>query len=490
MLFNSVEFIYLFLPITFFGYFYLSRIDFADCAKVFLIFASLFFYGWWNIFYLPLILFSILFNYFIGNHLSGKEVIGNSKNKNLLAFGILGNILFLAYFKYSDFFITNFNYIFSQNFSTLNLSLPLAISFFTFQQIAYLVDSFNNEIENPNFINYCMFITFFPQLIAGPIVHYKEIIPQVLNKINKIKDYKNVSLGIFIFSIGLFKKVVLADNFSFWASTGFDDSNTLDFFEGWCTSLSYSFQLYFDFSGYTDMAIGSALLFNFKLPINFNSPYKAIDIQDFWRRWHITLGRFLKEYIYIPIGGNKIGIYRTYLNLLIVFIIGGIWHGAGWTFIFWGFLHGIGIIINRIWKKFDIKISKYISWFITFNFVNISWIFFRANDLQDALKIIRGMLGLNGIMVPASYYNKLIFLKQIGFNIEIANKKFLYSIQGDISTFIWLVFGFIIVLFCKNSMEQMSSFQSTFYKLIFNFFILSCALFMMNRTSEFLYFNF
>ena len=490
MLFNSIEFIYLFLPFTFFIYFFLNEINHNIFSKIFLVFASLFFYSWWNFLYLPLILFSIIFNYLIGNNISKVYLDQKGKNKTLLIIGITINILMLVYFKYSDFFIVNFNYIFNENIPVLNLSLPLAISFFTFQQIAYLVDCFNKEIENSGFLNYCIFITFFPQLIAGPIVHHKEIIPQVSSTINKNKNFRNISVGIFIFSIGLFKKIVLADNFSIWASAGFDNTYSLDFFESWFTSFSYTFQLYFDFSGYTDMAIGAALLFNFKLPINFNSPYKSLDIQDFWRRWHITLSRFLKEYIYIPIGGNKISKYRTYLNLMTVFIIGGIWHGAGWTFILWGFLHGLGIIINRIWKIFDINLSKFISWFITFNFINFSWIFFRANNFGDALNIIKGMIGLNGIFLPSSIYDNLTFLNKFGINLETSSEKFLSSIKGDFSTLVWLFIGFVIVLFCKNTMEHISSFKSSLSNLIFNFLILTCSLFMMNRTSEFLYFNF
>ena len=229
----------------------------------------------------------------------------------------------LGFFKYSDFFIENFNLFSGNNIELLELLLPLAISFFTFQQIAYLVDSYRNETKEYNFLDYALFVTFFPQLISGPIVNHKEMMPQFLNNTNMIINYKNIAMGLFIFSIGLFKKVVIADTFSVWATTGFDMATTLNFFEAWGTSLSYTFQLYFDFSGYVDMAIGSALLFNIKLPINFNSPYKAINIQDFWRRWHITLSRFLKNYIYIPLGGNKRGNFRTYNNLMITFILAG-----------------------------------------------------------------------------------------------------------------------------------------------------------------------
>ena len=287
----------------------------------------------------------MFFNFIIGRKLS------SNPSKPLLIFGIIANVALLGYFKYADFFIENVNSLFGTNIDLLNLALPLAISFFTFQQIAYLVDSYRKETKEYSFLNYALFVTFFPQLIAGPIVHHKEMMPQFENKWNLVKKYKNIALGLFIFSIGLFKKVVIADTFAIWATNGFDNATTLNLFEAWATSLSYTFQLYFDFSGYTDMAIGIALLFNIKLPINFNSPYKALNIQDFWRRWHITLGRFLRDYIYIPLGGNRTGKFRNYLNLLITFLIAGIWHGASWMFVFWGFLHGVAMVVHRAWKE-------------------------------------------------------------------------------------------------------------------------------------------
>ncbi len=220
--------------------------------------------------------------------------------------------------------------------------------------------------------------------------------PQFASKWNLVKNYNNIALGLFIFSMGLFKKIVIADNFAVWATTGFDKAESLNMLAAWATSLSYTFQLYFDFSGYTDMAIGAALLFNIKLPINFNSPYKAKDIQDFWRRWHITLSRFLRDYIYIPLGGNRIVEYKVLTNLMITFIIGGLWHGAGWTFIFWGFLHGTALVAHRIWKKLGFTMNSILAWVITFNFINISWVFFRAKEWDDALKVISGMFGLSG----------------------------------------------------------------------------------------------
>ena len=266
---------------------------------------------------MPLILGSMFFNYIVGNSLNSKK----ANKKLILTFGIIANLSLLGYFKYADFFIENYNYVVNANVPLLRITLPLAISFFTFQQIAYLVDSYRGETKEYDFLNYALFVTFFPQLIAGPIVHHKEMMPQFANKWNLAKNYKNIALGLFIFSIGLFKKVVIADTFAVWATNGFDVATKLNFFEAWVTSLSYTFELYFDFSGYTDMAIGAALLFNIKLPINFNSPYKATNIQDFWRRWHITLSRFLKDYIYIPLGGNRGGTSRHIQIYLLPFYL-------------------------------------------------------------------------------------------------------------------------------------------------------------------------
>ena len=484
MLFNSYEFIFLFLPFTFFIYFYLNKKRLTEVAKGFLVLSSLFFYSWWNVIYMPLILGSMVFNYCFGVELNKQ----NSKisKKFILILGIAANLMLLGYFKYSDFFISNVNFVFNTQIPHLNLLLPLAISFFTFQQIAYLVDSATGGTKQYDFLNYCLFVTFFPQLIAGPIVHHKEMMPQFANLKNRVINYKNIALGLFIFSIGLFKKVVIADSFAVWATNGFDKAAVLNLFEAWATSLSYTFQLYFDFSGYCDMAIGAALLFNIKLPINFNSPYKALNIQDFWRRWHITLSRFLRDYIYIPLGGNRKGRLRTYVNLMATFIIGGIWHGAGWTFVFWGFLHGVALVIHRIWSELGFKMNKILAWFITFNFINITWVFFRAKEWSDALKVLKGMFGLSGIVLPNFLLAKLGFLTKYGVGFD----NFIERV-GDKSTILFLLFGFILILAFKNSIEKMISFQPSYQKIIKLIFILLLSFYSMIAVkTEFLYFNF
>lgn len=414
--------------------------------------------------------------------------------KTLLTFGIVSNIALLGYFKYTDFMIDNMNYwIFTESIPNINLALPLAISFFTFQQIAYLVDSYRKETVEYDFLNYALFVTFFPQLIAGPIVHHKEMMPQFSKVRNKVKNYRNIAMGLFIFSIGLFKKVVIADTFAVWATAGFDTATTLNLFEAWATSLSYTFQLYFDFSGYTDMAIGIALLFNIKLPINFNSPYKATDIQDFWRRWHITLSRFLKDYVYIPLGGNRKGEFRTYNNLLATFIIGGIWHGAGWTFVFWGFLHGIALVIHRAWSKLSFKLWTWLAWFITFNFVNIAWVFFRAKEWDDAVKVLGSMFSLDNIVLPYFLASKFAFLS----NYNIVFGRFIAHLNPNenylTSPYLPFILVFIFVfIFLNNSMTIVSN-KALYSKKIaiaIGIIIYISLLVMIESDSEFLYFNF
>jgi D-alanyl-lipoteichoic acid acyltransferase DltB (MBOAT superfamily) len=408
----------------------------------------------------------MVFNYATGRSLNKacKNKRKGFSKKSILIFGIVFNLSLLGYFKYTDFLIENFNLAFNSNAELLHLALPLAISFFTFQQIAYLVDSYRQETKEYDFLNYALFVTFFPQLIAGPIVHHKEMMPQFAKTRNKVKNYRNIVMGLFIFSMGLFKKVVVADTFAILASPGFEASSNLSMYDAWLTSLSYTFQLYFDFSGYADMAIGLALLFNIRLPVNFNSPYKATNIQDFWRRWHITLSRFLRDYVYIPLGGNRKGGFRTYNNLMATFIIGGLWHGAGWTFVFWGFLHGLALIIQRLWSRLGIKLWTWLAWFITFNFLNIAWVFFRAEEWNDALNIIRSMFS--------------------GVRMQVIN----------VLDILFIATALIVVVFMKNSIELIKSkFEYTYSKavlFVLYMFLSIIVIRIRGGASEFLYFNF
>jgi len=398
VLFNSIEFIFVFLPVVFLGYFWLNKNEYIVAGKAWLALASLFFYGWWNPDYLIFIVVSILVNYWLGRQLSRKHGRRwhrfSISNQQLLVLGLTFDLGLLGYFKYFNFLVGNLSKLVGFNVETSSIVLPLGISFFTFTQIAYLVDCYKEGTKEYNFINYALFVTFFPHLIAGPILHHKEMMPQFADRSNLARRYTNILSGLFLFSVGLFKKVVVADSFARWADAGFDQATVLGFYEAWATSLSYTFQLYYDFSGYTDMAIGVALLFNIRLPINFDSPYKALTIQDFWRRWHMTLSRFLKNYLYIPLGGNKLGISRTYLNILVTFALGGLWHGASWMFVIWGVLHGAAMVLHRIWAKLGYRLPRVMAWLFTFNFINLAWVFFRATDLDSALAIVKGMLGL------------------------------------------------------------------------------------------------
>ena len=494
MLFNSYEFIFAFLPISFFVYFYLNHKRLTTASKGWLVFTSLFFYSWWNIVYLPLILISILFNYIITNTMieydeSKKKYFSK---KSLLQIGLVFNIGLLVYFKYMDFFISNTNSLINTDIELLHLALPLAISFFTLQQIAFLIDSYEGLVKEKDFLDYTIFVTFFPQLIAGPIVHHKEMMPQFVSVKNKVKNYKNIAIGLFIFSIGLFKKVVIADTFAVWATAGFDTATTLNLFEAWATSLSYTFQLYFDFSGYTDMAIGAALLFNIKLPQNFNSPYKATGMIDFWQRWHITLSSFITTYIYTPIvkSFNKLTFHKAMFATFITFFIAGLWHGASWMFIIFGSLHGIGLVVNQYWKKTKIKMNKVLAWFITFNFVNITFIFFRAKEWDDAVKVLHGMIKIDSIIISSKFAEAFQYLFFININSLINDT---YQFNFNLSIFRAICFAFLIIVF-KNSMELSNKFQTNKKYFLFTFFYLTVSLYfilyMQNRVSAFLYFDF
>lgn len=482
MLFNSYVFILFFLPITFFVYFFLTKQRLFTAAKAFLAGSSLFFYSWWSIAYLPLILFSMIVNFSIGSVLTADNK-GHKKHepknrKATLVAGLAFNLGLLGYFKYADFFIANINAVAGTDIPALHIILPLAISFYTFQQIAYLVDSYDRQTKEYDFLSYAIFVTFFPQLIAGPIVHHKEIMPQFSSRWNMVKRYRNIAIGLFIFSIGLFKKVIIADTFAQWATAGFDQAETLAFFDAWATSLSYTFQIYFDFSGYTDMAIGAALLFNIKLPQNFNSPYKAKNIQDFWKRWHMTLSRFLRDYLYIPLGGNRHGLSRTCVNLFITFILGGLWHGASWMFIIWGALHGSALIMHRLWQSIGIHMPRILAWFITFNFINITWVFFRATNMDSAMKVLRGMADI----------------KTIAFTDDMFK-----AINGKMDEpLIALCVGILIALLTKNSTEishflrqnASSLLAKACYVTAGGMFVISLLMLGQIGKSEFLYFNF
>lgn len=472
MIFNSIEFLFIFLPITFFVYFGLNKLKLIKIATAWLVIASLAFYSYWVIDYLSLILISMLFNYSVGSTLTNDKKLRINR-KLLMIFAIAVNVGLLCYYKYFDFLIKNINMIFSTNFNYIHIIMPLAISFFTFQQIAYIVDSYEHKTKEYDFLTYSLFVTFFPQLIAGPIVHHKEMMPQFANLRNRFFNHKNISIGLFLLGIGLFKKVIIADTFSSFVHGTFDEVSILTFFEAWCASISYTMQLYFDFSGYCDMAIGIGYLFNIVLPKNFNSPYKAESIQDFWKRWHMTLSRFLRDYIYIPLGGNRKGEIKTYRNLLLTFLIGGIWHGANWTFIIWGIMHGIATCIHKLWKKLQIKMPNCIAIIITFLFINTTWVYFRAESIEKANHIILSMIGKNGF-TP-------IIIDKLRFSFE----------NGSLKLGILLLICSFILIFCmKNSTELVEKLKPNILYLTITLTLLIVSILSINKVSEFLYFQF
>ncbi|HUJ16675.1 MAG TPA: MBOAT family protein [Nitrospirota bacterium] len=487
MLFNSFEYFSIFLPLTVIIYFLLNRWRYTRAATAWLVLASLVFYCWWNVKYLALILASILVNYGVGSSLgrSGKDRPDAGSRKYILLAGLLFNVLLLGYYKYTDFFIANINALAGLDLALQKIVLPLGISFFTFTQIAYLVDTYKGTAREYDFLNYGLFVTFFPHLLAGPIIHHKEMMPQFASMRNKVLDYRNVSLGLFLFFVGLFKKIIIADDLAPVANAGFAAASALTLVEAWVASLSYTLQLYFDFSAYTDMALGAALLFNIRLPINFDSPYKALDITDFWRRWHMTLSRFLRDYVYIPLGGNRQGTLRTYQNLMATFLVGGLWHGAGWTFVFWGFLHGVATAIHRLWSSLNLRMPRLLAWFITFNFVNVAWVFFRARSWPDALKVLKAMAGLNGVMLSSDVAGKFGFLRNYGVAF---GQLFFKPIHHNV--WILLVVLLIVSVSARNSNEMTRDFKPTWKTVLFAAATAIYAILNINRVTEFLYFNF
>lgn len=501
MLFSTWQFIFLFLPISFFVYFWLNRRRMVLAGKVWLVAASLFFYAYWGISYLPLMLASILFNFAIGTGLAQAhpKSLGlgltttrhrEFNKKVVLATGIGANLALLGYYKYTDFMIANVNLALRQDFTLPHIMLPLAISFFTFTQIAYLVDSYRGETAQYDLLNYSLFVTFFPHLIAGPIVHHSHIMPQFGSRWTLAMRYPNILRGLLIFAIGLFKKVVIADTFAVWADAGFDGGQPLDFFASWATSLSYTFQLYFDFSGYCDMAIGASLLFNIWLPINFNSPYKALSIQDFWRRWHITLSNFLRDYLYIPLGGSRCSEPRIYFNLLATFVLGGLWHGATWMFVIWGGLHGGALVLHRFWQGFRRPLPPALAWLLTFVFVNFAWVFFRAKTMDDARRVLHGMVDIRSVLGQTVASIPTSGLAWGGWLSDLLVGIFPPGLVAHAPTYLALMTALFVVS-QKNSIELSSGTLGT-KKLGAGALLLCIAMyFSLSATSTvFLYFNF
>ncbi|MCA1941419.1 MAG: MBOAT family protein [Caenispirillum bisanense] len=457
MLFNSYEFLFLFLPVVAAGYAVLSRWGQGRGVVAWLVLASLFFYGWWNPVYLVLLGGSMVVNYGLGRAIAGRRGAGRDRAaKALLIAGIAANLGALGYFKYAGLLVQTVNDAAGTGFSLGAIVLPLAISFFTFQQIAYLADCWaNGDDGGYGPLRYALFVSFFPQLIAGPIVHHREMMPQFARPAGLTAE--NVAVGVTVLAIGLFKKAVLADGIAPYATGTFraaEQGAALDLLQAWGGALAYSFQIYFDFSGYSDMAIGAALIFGITLPLNFASPYKATSIIEFWRRWHMTLSRFLRDYLYIPLGGSRKGTAWRYGNLMITMLLGGLWHGAGWTFLVWGGLHGFYLMVAHLWRAVAGErrpLRGIGGWMLTMLAVVVAWVFFRAESFAGAWTLLGGMAGLNGVALPNAIAARL------GEAWTLLSGWGVGSYLGGGSDFVlmwtWIAVLLPIVVACPNTQE-------------------------------------
>lgn len=487
MLYNSYIFILAYLPIVLIGWYVLNRFKAYNTALGWLVLSSLFFYGYFNWSYLPIIIVSVIANYVLSVFIrpDTKHGLNNKVRKVLLILGLSGNIGMLFYYKYFDFFAQNINALFKTNFSMLNLLLPLGISFFTFQQISYIVDSYKGKQSKCSILEYSVFVTYFPQLIAGPIVLHSEVIPQFQNIENRRFNSDNFAKGLCAFSIGLAKKVLVADTFAKAADYGFSHIEGLGTVNALIVMLSYTFQIYFDFSGYCDMATGIGKFFNIDLPMNFNSPYKAVTITDFWKRWHMTMTRFFTTYIYIPLGGSRKGKIRTYINVMIVFLVSGLWHGANWTFILWGGVHGIANVLTRMFKERIDKWHMAFSWLLTFAFVNVTWVIFRADSIASAVRFFKEIIWLN-ITPLLSDIKSAFILPEFKYILEQIGK-------GGYTYLLWAVFIVAALWVClqaRNTNERLDDFKPTVVNAGICAFVLVWGIISLSGISTFLYWNF
>lgn len=487
MLFNSYIFILLFLPLVLMGYFGINYIGKYQFALAFLSIMSLWFYAYFNPKYLLLIGTSILVNFFLSRLILQQKSI--LTKKSVLTLGVLGNLGSIFYFKYFDFFLANVNEIFKTDFTLKNIILPLGISFFTFQQISYLVDSYKGNIEKYTFVEYVTFVTFFPQLVAGPIVTHDEMLPQFRDLSKKKLDYVNLCAGLYSFSMGLGKKVLLADSFSKVVSVGFDNIGALDSTNAILVMLAYSLQLYFDFSGYSDMAVGLGRMFNIDIIVNFNSPFKSKNVADLWNRWHISLNRFLIKYVYIPLGGSRGSVFKTYVNTLVVFFLSGLWHGANWTFVLWGMLNGIAVVIYRMFKKYFDKLPQVVNTFITFLVFNFTFVYFRAESVWDGTQFLKKVFAFDfgGIMPELS--ESLTALLEIKILTRIVPDGIMASVPG-LFIYAIIVMGLIAVFTMKNTQEKVVVGVINGKRLMSTWIILVWCILSFSGVSEFLYFNF
>jgi D-alanyl-lipoteichoic acid acyltransferase DltB (MBOAT superfamily) len=436
-----------------------------------------------------------------------------------LIFAVAVNLALLAYYKYANFFVGNLNPLLGTDWNLANIVLPLGISFFTFTQIAFLVDTYQDKVKEYNFVHYLLFVTYFPHLIAGPVLHHKEMMPQFARASTYRFSHENISVGLTIFFIGLFKKVILADGLAVYVGPVFGASASgvpLSFIDAWGGALCYALQLYFDFSGYSDMAIGLSRMFGVTLPLNFHSPYKSANIIEFWRHWHMTLSRFLRDYLYIPLGGNRRGATRRYLNLAITMLLGGLWHGAGWTFILWGGLHGVYLVINHGWHALrrtlgqdpGVALSRpahALSVLLTFLAVVAAWVVFRAENLHAAMNMLGAMAGLNGFVLPDAW-----LAKWGGFGLWLSGQGVEFGATNDLimgGAINWIWISLLIVWFAPNTQQIMASYkpaldmpqgssakrllwQPSAYAALIVWLTGFIAIINLNKQSAFLYFQF
>jgi D-alanyl-lipoteichoic acid acyltransferase DltB (MBOAT superfamily) len=465
MLFNSLQYLVFFLPVAWLGFRLLSAFQASSAQLLWLVACSVFFYASWDPVFVLLMTASVVVNFYCGRQLARR---GGSAL--VLTTGVIFNLGLLAYFKYTGFFIENLNAIAGLLIPLPEITLPLAISFFTFQQIAYLVDVHRGEAREYSFLHYCLFVTFFPQLVAGPIVHHSEMMPQFETRQSRHDWLENTQVGITIIALGLFKKVVLADNLALLSDPLFartEAGGALTFAEAWVAVGAFTGQIYFDFSGYTDIAIGSARLFGIRLPENFFSPYKSTSIVEFWRRWHITLSRFLRDYLYISLGGNRKGRVKRYRNLILTMVLGGLWHGAHWNFVIWGALHGFYLVINHFWRflfppraergAVTGSLLRVASWAITLLAVMIAWVFFRAQSTEAAFAILGAMANPQSLTIDSAYIGQLYAL-QPGF--ALLGQLFPVSSPQTIPL-VFLSAALLLSFIAPNTQQFMARFQPT-----------------------------
>jgi alginate O-acetyltransferase complex protein AlgI len=471
MLFNSYEFLFAFFPISL-GIFYLCKRFGGGPEHLAILAASFFFYAWWDVRFLPLLISSITVNYIAGMVLAWWVSNGRQRAAGwLMTAAIALNLAVLGVFKYSHFAVTNLNAALDTDFTLGSIILPLGISFFTFEQISFLVDVRHGQTRPSLYVHYALFVSFFPRLVAGPIIRYNEIAPQFAAPRPARAFADDLAVGLTMFTIGLLKKVVLADGVAPYASPVFiaaEHGEAIDFLMAWGGALAYTCQLYFDFSGYSDMAIGAARCFGIRFPMNFDSPYKSTSIVEFWRRWHITLSRFLRDYLYFGLGGNRRGPVRRYLNLLITMLLGGLWHGANWTFIVWGTLHGAYLMLNHAWLAVaarspaltDFRNSRSGAAFgliVTFLAIVAAWVFFRSPSFSGAFNLLAGMAGLHGVAIPSGLAFAVAPLRGL---LDVVGVRFADA-SGTIllTTYGWVTALLAIVFLFPNSQQILARFD-------------------------------